>query len=137
VPYTFLSDDWVREVRKIREQYDGSPAPGQEVRVNMVVTNVPFGDDTLRVYVDLRGGNATVDLGEIENPDVTATLDYDTARTIIVEGNAQAAMQAFMTGRIALKGDTAKLLTMAMALQADPGDTKALELAGRIRELTA
>jgi putative sterol carrier protein len=104
--------------------------------MNMVVTNVPFGEGTLRIYLDVDGPAIQVDLGEIDGADVTATLEYETARAIIVEGNAQAAMQAFMTGRIALKGDTAKLLTMVMAVQADPGDTDALELARRIREIT-
>jgi formylmethanofuran dehydrogenase subunit C len=105
--------------------------------VNVVVTNVPFGTGTVRAYLDVNGGSIQVELGELDGADVTATLEYDTARTIIVEGNAQAAMQAFMTGRIALKGDTAKLLGLVMAVQAGGGDTRVMDLASRIRDRTA
>jgi putative sterol carrier protein len=137
VPYTFLSDDWVAEVHRLRADHDASGIPGQQVRANLVVTNVPFGEGTQRIYLDVDGGHVQIEQGEIDGADVTATLDYDTARTIIVEGNAQAAMQAFMTGRIALKGDTAKLLTLVMAIQAGGADVEAMELATRIRDITA
>jgi putative sterol carrier protein len=137
VPYTFLSDEWVAEVHRLRSEHDAGAAVGQDVRMNMLVTNVPFGEGTLRAYLDVNGGSIQIELGEIVGADVTATLDYDTARAIIVEGNAQAAMQAFMTGRIALKGDTAKLLTLVMAMQGGGADVEAMELAKRIRDITA
>ena len=35
--------------------------------------------------------------------DLTVTVDYETAKAILVEGNAQAAMQAFMAGRIKIE----------------------------------
>jgi len=60
------------------------------------------------------------------------TLDYGTAKSILVEGNPQAGMQAFMAGKIKVEGDMAKL----MALQAAPPDATAQEVATRLREIT-
>jgi putative sterol carrier protein len=61
-------------------------------------------------------------------------VDYDTAKAILIEGNPQAGMQAFMAGKVRVEGDMAKL----MALQATPatGDSNAAELATRLREIT-
>ena len=42
------------------------------------------------------------------------TVDYLTAKAIIVDGNPQAGMQAFMAGKIKVQGDMTKM----MALQA-------------------
>ena len=63
-------------------------------------------------------------------PDVTATLDYDTAKAMMVDANPQAAMQAFMAGKIKLQGD----MTKAMAMQTGPVDP---ELTKKIQEITA
>jgi len=61
------------------------------------------------------------------------TVDYETAKAILVDGNSQAAMQAFMMGRVQIQGDMTKLL----ALQTAPVDPTTQELAARIREITA
>ena len=68
------------------------------------------------------------------NPDLTVTVDYDTAKAILVEGNPQAGMQAFMQGKVRVEGDMAKL----MALQAQPAatDPNAAEMAARLRDIT-
>ena len=60
------------------------------------------------------------------------TVDYETAKAILVDGDAQAAMQAFMSGRIKIDGDVAQLL----ALQNARVDPVHQELARRIREVT-
>ena len=40
------------------------------------------------------------------------TVDYVTARALLVEGNPQAAMSAFMAGKIRVDGDLAKLMAV-------------------------
>ncbi len=60
------------------------------------------------------------------------TVDYATAKAILVEGNAQAGMQAFMAGKVRVEGDMTKL----MVLQTSPQDGSAQELAARLREIT-
>ncbi|HZD64748.1 MAG TPA: SCP2 sterol-binding domain-containing protein [Acidimicrobiales bacterium] len=131
--YPFLSDEWVEAARRLREEYRGRITSVTEVvRMNQVVTNVPFGPGTIGAHLDSSSGEVEMDLGHLERPDLTITLDYATAKAIFVEGNPQAGMQAFMAGKIKVEGDMSKL----MAMQGASPDPAALELAGRIKEIT-
>jgi putative sterol carrier protein len=103
------------------------------MRLNQVITEVPFGDGTINAHVDTTTGELEMELGHLDGPDLQVTLDYATAKAIFVEGNPQAGMQAFMAGKIKVEGDVTKL----MAMQATPPDPSTLELAGRIKEITA
>ncbi len=130
VTYQFLSDEWVDAARKIREEAGETASVGQPVKMNLVITEVPFKDDPVDAHMDTTSGQLELDFGHIEGSDVTVTLDYPTARSIMVDGDPQAAMQAFMAGKIKLQGD----MTKAMALQGGPADPA---LAAKIKEITA
>jgi hypothetical protein len=135
MPYPFLSDEWFDEARKIRAEYDGKVPPiAHSVRMNLIVTAVPFGDADVNAHVDTSTGDLVLDTGHLESPDLTVTAEYDTAKAILIEGNPQAGMQAFMAGKVRVEGDMAKL----MALQAQPAasDPNAAEMAARLRDLT-
>ena len=132
----FLSDEWITEARAINDEYRGRTAPvPQAVRMNLVVTDVPFGSGSLDAHVDTSSGEMEIDVAHLPTPDVTITVDYPTAKAILVEQDAAAAMSAFMGGRIKVDGDMSKLLV----LQGQMGmpDPVALEVAGRIRDITA
>ena len=132
--YQFLSDEWISEARKIREEFEGKTGPiPHQIRVNLVVTEVPFGDDSVDAHLDSSNGRLQLDLGHIDPVDLKVTLDYGTAKAILIEGNPQAGMQAFMAGKIRVEGDMAKL----MAMQATPSDPTAVEVATRLRAITA
>lgn len=131
--YPFLSPEWVEAAKTIREDYRGKiPATAHVMRLNQVITEVPFGDGTINAHVDTTAGELEMELGHLDGPDLQVTLDYATAKAIFVEGNPQAGMQAFMAGKIKVEGDVTKL----MAMQATPPDPSTLELAGRIKEIT-
>ena len=131
--YPFLSDEWMVEARKIREEFDGqSDQVPPVVRMNQVVTDVPFGDGTIEAYLDTSSGKAEMEIGELDTPDLTVTLDYVTAKAILVDQDPQAGMQAFMSGQIKVQGDMTKM----MALQAQPADETAKQVAERIKEIT-
>ena len=131
--YKFLTEEWVIEARRIREEFDGEvPAPAHIVRMNQIITEVPFGDSDVKAYMDTSGGSLEMDLGELDNPDLTVTVDYITAKAIIVDNNPQAGMQAFMAGKIKVQGDISKL----MALQAGAPDPSAQKVAELIQEIT-
>jgi len=100
--------------------------------MNLVLTQSPLGDGTVEAHVDTSSGELIVDTGHLDSPDLTVTLDYETAKAILVDGDAQAAMQAFMSGRIKIDGD----MTMLLALQTTPIDPGHQELAARVREIT-
>ena len=131
--YAFLTDEWVAEAKKIREEYKGkTPPPAHAVKMNQVITDVPFGEGTINAHLDTSSGEMELDLGHVDAADLKVTLDYETAKAILVDGNPQAGMQAFMAGKIKVEGDVTKL----MAMQATPPDPSTLELAGRIKEIT-
>lgn len=129
--YKFLSDEWVEAARKIRDDLsaDESGTP-HSVKMNQVVTEVPFGDGTVQAHMDSSGGEMIMGLGHIEDPELTVTLDYVTAKAILVDGNPQAGMQAFMAGKIKVEGDMTKL----MAMQQAPTDPEAAALAEKVAE---
>jgi putative sterol carrier protein len=131
--YPFLSDDWIAEARKIRHEYKGKGAQTPHViKMNQVITEVPFGEGTITSHMDTSSGEMELETGHIEGADLKVTLDYATAKAILVDGNPQAGMQAFMAGKIKVDGDMTKL----MALQATPSDPTAVEMAKRIQEIT-
>ena len=132
--YPFLSDEWLEAAKKIREEHAGSAAaPAHAVRMNQVITDVPFGDGTINAHMDTSSGEMEMDTGHLDNPELTVTLDYPTAKAILVDGNPQAGMQAFMAGKIKVQGDMTKL----MAMQQGTPDPAQAEIAAKIKEITA
>lgn len=133
MPHKFLSDEWMNEAKKVREEFRGKGnPPAHAVRMNQIITDVPFGSGTINAHMDTSGGELELDTGHLENPDLTVTLDYETAKAIMVDQNPQAGMQAFMAGKIKVQGDMTKL----MAMQSGPVDPTAQEVAARIKEIT-
>jgi putative sterol carrier protein len=130
----FLSDEWTAEVKRLHDEIVKEPAPpAQSVRMNLVLTQAPLGDGTIEAHVDTSTGGVLVDAGHLENPDLTVTLDYETAKAILVDGDIQPAMQAFMSGLVKVDGD----LSLLLSLQNAPVDPAHQELATRVREITA
>jgi putative sterol carrier protein len=134
VPYEFLTEEWMTEAKRLRDEA-GSPAspPAHVIRMNQVITGAPFTEEDILAYMDTSDGELKMELGALENPDLTVTVDYDTAKAIFVEQNPQAGMQAFMAGKIKVQGDMTKL----MAMQQTAPDPGAVELAQKIKDMTA
>jgi hypothetical protein len=136
--YAFLSDEWVAEARAIRAEYaDRTPAVPVSVRMNQIIRNVPFGPGTIEAHLDTSSGQVDLEVGHLQSPDVTITVDYDTAKALLVDGDASAAMQAFMSGRIKVDGDIGKLLAMQGAgVMGQGADPVAGEMARRLHDIT-
>jgi hypothetical protein len=139
--YPFLSDEWITEARKIRAEFptppagDGDEPAANAVRMNQVITDVPFGSGKLDAHLDTSSGALEMETGHLEHPDVTVTLDYETAKAIFVDGTLEAGMKAFMDGKVRVQGDMAKLI--AALQQLSPPDPAAVDQAQRrIREIT-
>jgi putative sterol carrier protein len=137
--YPFLSDEWIAEARKIRAEMsaDEPTAPAAAtVRMNQVITDVPFGPGKLDAHLDTSSGTLEMETGHLDNADVTVTLDYDTAKAIFVDGTLDAGMKAFMEGKVRVQGDMAKLIAALQQLAPpDPGAVN--DAQARIREITA
>ena len=132
----FLSDEWFEAAQALREQYAGQmPEPVMEVRINQVITDVPFGDGIVYAYIDTSGGRTIIELGEIEEPDAVVMTDYDTARVMIVDQDPALAMQAFIEGKVKVQGDMMKLMAV-QAQAAQHTSEAAAQLAEELRAIT-
>jgi putative sterol carrier protein len=135
--YEFLSDEWMEAAREIRARYESElPAIEMSVRVNQVITDVPFGEGTIQAYVDTSEGSLALELGELEEPDAVMMVDYRTAHALIVERDPSIVMQSFLEGRIKVQGDMMKLMAMQAAAAAAPDEELALQMADELREIT-
>ncbi|MGH9129467.1 MAG: hypothetical protein ACRDY2_11025 [Acidimicrobiales bacterium] len=133
--YAFLTDEWVEQVRLLREEYRVRMRPvRQAVRMNLVITEVPFGAGNIDASFDTTSGDIEMDVGHLEKVDLSVTLDYLTARALFVEGNQGTVMQAWMAGKIKVEGDMQKLL---IAMQTTSVDVATVALAARIKEVTS
>jgi putative sterol carrier protein len=132
--YEFLTPEWIEAAKKIRDE-SGAPsnAPAHQIRMNQIITDAPFTDDEIRVHMDTTEGELKLDEGHIDSPDLTVTVDWQTAKAIFVDQNPQAGMQAFMAGKIKIFGDMTKL----MAMQQQAPDPAAQDIATKIKDITA
>jgi putative sterol carrier protein len=128
MPHAFLSEEWMNEARAIRERYADEITPvTQPVKINQVVTDVPFGEGTVKSYLDTSSGEVVMALGELDDADATVTTDYATAKAIFVDQDPAAGMQAFMAGKITVQGDMMKLMAMQASMPADEASQKIAE----------
>lgn len=136
--YQFLSDEWMEQTRKLREQYrDQVPELPVSVRMNQVISEVPFGEGVIQAHVDTSSGRLEMDTGHLDSPDLTVTLTYATAKAILVDGDAQTAMNAFLSGRIKVDGDITKMIALQSAGTGAAVNPAAVELVKRIQDITA
>lgn len=136
--YPFLSDEWVEESKRIRDEYrDQVPEFPVTIRMNQIVKDVPFGEGTIQAHIDTSSGQLEMGTGHLESPDLTVTLGYDTARAILVDGDAQAAMNAFMSGKIKIDGDITKMIALQTAGASTAANPAAVEMVKRIQAMTA
>jgi hypothetical protein len=130
----FLSGEWFTMVNRMRAVERAEQATQAEpVRVNQIITDVPFGDGTLLAHIESTDAAASFGLGHVDMADVTITLDYQVAKAILIERNPQAAMKAFMTGNLQVNGEMTKLI----AAQRQMPNIYGPALAARISQITA
>ena len=111
--HEFLSDAWFEAVQAL----DAPPPPAvmNGVVINLVVTR--------------EGGE------NVEAP-TKLTVPYTVARQMFVEGNQQAAMQAFMSGQIKVEGDMTKLMAMQSG-GGTPDPAAAAAMQAKLKEITS
>lgn len=159
--YEFLSAEWVKAVRQIRDEY-AHHVPDVElpaVQVNVTVTGAPDGvdpDGVVHAHADTSAGAArglVLELGALPAPDLTLTVDYDTAYALVVQARPNAFIAAFLTGKVKVSGDLERLAeSSGLSLEALPAllaglgitgsstvadlDPVAGEIADRVRAIT-
>ncbi len=133
--YPFLSDAWIDAAREVQNRHSDVVAETPvATTINVNVTAIPHRDD-LAGHIDTRSGRAMLDQGHLDDPELSVTLDYTTARAIFVEPDPEVIMTAFFGGKIFVEGDASRLL----ALQGPPPqpDDPVLDLYAEIGAITA
>jgi hypothetical protein len=126
--HTFLSDDWFEAVEGLRDEAP-EPAPAmKDLKLNIVVAGGPDGDREIHMAA------GQFEQGLVEGAPTKLTVPYDVAKSMFIDGNQQAGMQAFMSGQIKVEGDMTKL----MAMQAGGAPTaEQVAFQTKIKDLTA
>ncbi len=158
--HEFLSPEWIHSVQAVRDEYATAlpDVPVPALRVNLQITHAPDSvasvDGIVHAHADTGGPALVLDVGALADPDLTVTVDYDTAYDLLVEQKPNAALGLFLTGRIRLAGDIDRLAAQTgFDVAAIPGllsslgitgsstladvDPLAAEIGGKIRALTA
>ncbi|CAG4919424.1 unnamed protein product, partial [Acidithrix sp. C25] len=136
--YPFLSPEWIERVRDIRQAYSeqsDTPSVDVAIRMNQIVTDVPFGNSEVKIYIDSSEGFIDIELGELEDAEITIRIDYETAKSIFVDLDFQVAMTAFMAGKIRVTGDFTKLIALQSAFS--PESLSPNEIVAKIKDLTS
>lgn len=131
--FPFLSDQWLDAVFALQAEYrERVPAPLVKMKLNQEVTAAPFGDGIVKLHVDTTSGTAILGRGHLEGADTTVSLEYGTAKALMVNQDQQAVMQAFMQGKIKVTGDMSKIM-----VPPPPKNDAQKELDQKIKDLTA
>ena len=106
--YKFLSPEWAEQVTlTLREHPDMAAAIDSPLLVQFQIDDVPEGRVS-RYYFGLSTGAPTLQLGTVDDPDLTLTIDYETA-SALSQGTLDI-QAAFFKGRLTISGNVAKLL---------------------------
>jgi len=133
--YPFLSTEWMEAAKRIRDEMPKPDVPSVGVmKANLVVTASPFDGGDVKAHVDTSSGEIVVEEGHLDTPDLTITVEYDTAKALFVDLDVTAAMQAFMAGKVKVQGDITKLMAMGAPAETDE---RTLAIATAIRDITA
>jgi putative sterol carrier protein len=105
---TFLSDDHFLAAKEALTGDAGfqNSIANVNLAVQFDVTGAPDGD--VSYYLSIADGAVDTDTGPLDDPDVTVTSDYDTS-VAISKGELNVQM-AFMTGKIKVGGNMAKIM---------------------------
>lgn len=111
----FLSEDWVQDVTKTLQAHEGfkNSMGAADLGIQFVTEDAPDGE--VGYFLSASGGNFAMKLGALDDPDVTVKQSYETA-TAISKGDLNI-QTAFMTGKLKVSGNLAKLMMHQSAIQ--------------------
>lgn len=110
----FLTDAWAQAVTEALNSHPGfkSAMGSSDLTLQFNTTEAPNGE--VSYFMRTSGGQAEVALGQADDADVTINQNYDTA-TAISKGDLNT-QTAFMTGKIKVSGNLAKLMMHQKAI---------------------
>lgn len=135
--YPFLSPEWIEAARAIRADFaDRIPDPEVPLRANVIIKDTPFESGAIEGFIDSSDGSILLELGKLDEPQLTVTTDYGTAQALFVNQDMSKIMESFMMGKILVTGDVSRIL--ALTPPTDP-EQIALgnEVAARLAAITS
>jgi hypothetical protein len=135
--HPFLSPEWIEAARAIRADFaDRIPDPDVPLRANVSIKDAPFDNSEIEGYLDTSDGTVLLELGALDDPELTVSTDYATARALFVARDPGKIMEAFMLGKVLITGDVTRILSLT-----PPTDPEQLalgdEVARRLAAITA
>ena len=111
----FLSEEWAQDVTTALNSHDGfkNAIGAADLGIQFEVEDAADGAESY--YLKSSGGTTNVAVGTIEDADVTVKQSYDTA-VAISKGDLNT-QTAFMTGKLKVSGNLAKLMMHQSAVQ--------------------
>ena len=123
----FLTEEWINGVNEALSTHDGfkAAAAGIDLGLQFAVSGAPEGCIE-QYYLKLDAGSPSAASGEIEGSDVGISSDYETSAAISKgELNTQT---AFMTGKLKVTGNLAKLMMHQNVIQQWGAATEAMDV---------
>jgi putative sterol carrier protein len=110
----FLTDEWAAEVDKTLNHHQGfkNAIGTADLGIAFNVSGGPDGD--VAYYLKTAGGDVDLALGALDGADVTINTNYETAAAIS-KGDLNV-QTAFMTGKLKVAGNLAKLMMHQAAI---------------------
>jgi putative sterol carrier protein len=111
----FLSDEWANDVTAAINSHEGfkNAMGAADLGVQFVTDDGPDGE--VAYFLKASGGTSNMAIGTLDEPDVTVKQSYDTAKAI-ASGDLNT-QTAFMTGKLKVSGNLAKLMMHQAAIQ--------------------
>jgi hypothetical protein len=135
--YPFLSPEWIEAARTIRADFaDRISDPDVPVRANVIIQDTPFESGPVEGFIDSSDGTILLELGQLDEPQLTVTTDYVTAQALFVNQDMSKIMESFMMGKILVTGDVSRILALT-----PPSDPEQIalgnEVAARLAAITS
>ncbi|HSL59503.1 MAG TPA: hypothetical protein VK866_16775 [Acidimicrobiales bacterium] len=131
--HLFLTEEWRNAVRTVKERHEGGRLDTPGLVVNATITDVPFGDGSLRLHSE-HGPVIGWETGHADHADVAFEVDYATARQLVLDESFDVLEQAIGAGALRIEGDRAAFRDWWRARIANPD---AVRLDADVRSITS
>jgi hypothetical protein len=101
----------------------------QSVQLNLVVTGGPDGDREMHM------ADGAFAAGLSDGCRTKLTIPYEVAKSMFLQGDQMAAMQAFMSGQVKVEGDMTQLMAMQGQMRANDAAQEAIR--SKLLEITS
>ena len=111
----FLTEEWAQDVTTALNNHEGfkNAIGAAELGIQFSVEGAPDGDTDY--FLKSSGGSTNLAVGTLDDADVTVKQNYDTA--VAISRGELNTQTAFMTGKLKVSGNLAKLMMHQSAVQ--------------------